>query len=128
MVRKSGGSGELSQRQRRVGELLRGALSESLSRGNFRDPQLASARVTVTEVRPNPDLRSARVYVIPLGGGQKETEILDALQRAAGYLRHEVNSRVKLKFSPALKFELDHSFDEAQRINSLLNSRVHPSG
>ena len=119
MRKRGGSSGAPSQRQRRVGELIREALSESLARGHFRDPVLSEVRLTVTEVVPTPDLRTARVYVIPLGGEQ-EAEAIDALQRAAGHLRGEVNRRVRLKFSPQLVFELDHSFARGQRIDSLL--------
>ena len=110
-----------SQRQRRVGELIRGALSESLARSQFRDPVLSEVRLTVTEVRPAPDLRSARVYVIPLGG-ERTAEVIDALQHAAGYLRGEVNRRVSLKFSPTLRFELDRSFENVERLDSLLET------
>ncbi len=120
MTRRSGRAGAPSQRQRRVGELIRGALSEALARGEFRDPVLSDVRFTVTEVRPAPDLRSAKVYVMPLGG-EREAEALDALQRAAGYLRGEVNRRVQLKFSPSLSFEIDRSFEDVERIERLLD-------
>jgi len=121
MARGRNAAGEPSQRQRRVGELVREALAEALARGHFRDPLLDGARITVTEVRPAPDLRSARVYVMPLGG-ERAGDLIDALQRAAGYLRGEVNRRIALKFSPALRFELDGSFDRAQRIEALLDT------
>ena len=121
MTRRSGGAGAPSQRQRRVGELIREALSESLSRGQFRDPVLNELRLTVTEVRPSPDLRSAKVYVMPLGGERAE-EAIDALRRAATHLRGEVNRRVRLKFSPSLSFELDRTFENVQRIESLLGA------
>ena len=120
MTRRSGSAGA-SQRQRRVGELIRVALSESLARGQFRDPVLSEIRLTVTEVRPAPDLRSAKVYVMPLGG-ERSAEAIDALQRAAGYLRGEVNRRVRLKFSPTLRFELDRSFENVERIDRLLDT------
>ena len=123
MARRSGKAGEPSQRQRRVGELIRGALSEALARGEFRDPVLNEMRFTVTEVRPAPDLRSAKVYVMPLGG-ERTGEAVDALQHAAGYLRGEVNRRVRLKFSPMLHFELDRSFENAERIDGLLGAKV----
>ncbi len=119
MKRGSSTASTPSQRQRRVGELVREALSDALARGHFRDPLLSEARITVTEVRPAPDLRSAKVYVMPLGG-ERAAELIDALQHAAGYLRGEVNRRVKLKFSPALRFELDGSFEHVQRIDTLL--------
>ena len=118
-MRRSGSAGTQSQRQRRVGELIRGALSDALARGEFRDPVLSEVRLTVTEVRPSPDLRAARVYVMPLGG-EREEEALAALERAAGYLRGEVNRRVSLKFSPALRFEIDRSFAHVRRIDGLL--------
>ena len=117
MRRRSAGAP--SQRQRRVGELVREALSDAFARGRFRDPLLRDLHVTVTEVRPSPDLRSARVYVMPLGGAHAD-ELVEALERAAGHLRSEVNRRVSLKFSPALAFELDPSFGEARRIEQLL--------
>ena len=120
MTRRSGSAGT-SQRQRRVGELIRVALSESLARSRFRDPVLSEIRLTVTEVRPAPDLRSAKVYVMPLGG-ERSAEAIDALQRAAGYLRGEVNRRVRLKFSPTLRFELDRSFENVERIDRLLDA------
>ena len=127
MRRRSGSAGAPSQRQRRVGELIRGALSESLVRGQFRDPVLSEVRLTVTEVRPAPDLRSAKVYVMPLGG-EREAEVLDAVRRAAGYLRGEVNRRVSLKFSPTLIFELDRSFEQVQRIDGLLGGGDQSDG
>ena len=120
MTRRSS-AGAPSQRQRRVGELIREALSESLARTQFRDLVLSEVRLTVTEVRPAPDLRSAKVYVMPLGG-ERASETIDALQRAAGYLRGEVNRRVRLKFSPTLRFELDRSFETAARIDRLLDA------
>ena len=121
MTRRSGRAGAPSQRQRRVGELIREALSESLARGEFRDPVLNEVRFTVTEVRPAPDLRSAKAYVMPLGG-EREGEAIDALRRASGYLRGEVNRRVRLKFSPSLSFEIDHSFEQVQQIDRLLDT------
>ena len=124
MKRESGGASTPSQRQRRVGELIREALSESLARGHFRDPVLSEVRLTVTEVVPAPDLRTARVYVVPLGG-EREAEAIDALQHAAGHLRGEVNRRVRLKFSPQLIFELDRSFERGQRIDGLLGGDGH---
>jgi ribosome-binding factor A len=109
-----------SQRQLRVGEVLREALIEALARAHFRDPLLAEAHITVSEVRPSPDLRHAKVYVMPLGGENAEA-LVAALRRAAPYLRAEVNRRVRLKYSPALDFELDSSFDQAHRIDELLD-------
>jgi ribosome-binding factor A len=115
------GSGQPTQRQLRVGEALRHALAEMLERGTVRDPDLAGTSVTVTEVRPSPDLRSAVVFVMPLGGGRAD-QVVEALQRAAPYLRHGVAERVSLKFLPTLRFVADTTFDKAGRIDELLRS------
>ena len=109
-----------SQRQLRVGELLREALTDTFARAPIRDPALSGTPITVTEVRPSPDLKQARVFVMPLGGC-KGQEIVEALRRAAPYLRTEVARRVKLKFAPALIFEIDRSFEESHHIDELLN-------
>ena len=110
-----------SQRQLRVGEELRHALSEILQRQGFRDPALSSVILTVTEVRPSPDLRNATVYVAPLGGGDTDA-ILKGLGRAAPYLRSEVARRIHLKFAPRFTFKLDESFDTGARIDAALLS------
>jgi ribosome-binding factor A len=108
-----------SQRQLRVGEELRHALAQLLSGSELRDPDLAGVPITVTEVCASPDLKNATAYVMPLGGGE-ETPILKALQRAAPFLRGRLAREVTLKFTPALTFEIDHSFAEAERIETLL--------
>ena len=110
-----------SQRQQRVAELLRHALSEVLSRGDVQDPVLTTHVVTVPEVRMSPDLRLATAYVMPLGG-QDERQVLDALDRNRKVLRQEVARRVALKFAPDLRFRRDETFDEAARIDALLRS------
>ena len=109
-----------SQRQLRVGETIRHALSLVLNRGDLRDPALAGRSVTVTEVRCSPDLRNATVFVVPLGGGD-EAEVLKGLQHAAPYLRGVVNGSVALKYSPGLTFEYDRTFDEASHIQEVLD-------
>ncbi|HXZ02048.1 MAG TPA: 30S ribosome-binding factor RbfA [Stellaceae bacterium] len=111
---------EPSQRQLRVGEELRHALARLLQRGELRDPALQGAAVTVTEVRVSPDLKNATAYVMPLGG-RHSAEVLAALARSAGYLRGQLAREVPLRFSPALSFALDTSFDHASRINELLH-------
>jgi len=109
-----------SQRQLRVGELLREALTDTFQRSPIRDPILSGVAITVTEVRTAPDLKQARVFVMPLGGGDG-APIVEALGRAAPYLRTEVARRVNLRYAPALEFELDRSFDESSHIDELLN-------
>jgi ribosome-binding factor A len=120
MTRKSSSSGNgPNQRQLKVGELIRGALVEALARGHLRDPVLQGSTITVSEVRVSPDLRHARAYVMPLGGAAA-ADVIKALNRAAGYLRHEVDRRIELRFSPELSFVRDETFDEAARIDALL--------
>ena len=109
--RRFGGSGAgPTERQLKVGELIRRALAEVFMRGDLHEPALADRSITVSEVRPSPDLRQATVYVLPLGG-EGAAEVIEALTRARAELRREVNRRVSLKFSPELKFEIDGSFD-----------------
>lgn len=108
-----------SQRQLRVGEELRHALSEVLQREGFRDPDLSGVILTVTEVRPSPDLRNATVFVSPLGGGDMKA-ILAGLRRAARFLRGEVAKRIHLKYMPEFSFKADTSFDEFAKIDAAL--------
>lgn len=110
-----------SQRQLRVGELIRHAISDLLSRGAIHDDTLASAIVTVPEVRMSPDLKIATVYVMPLGGGNEEA-IIEALAANKKFIRGEVARAVNLKFAPDLRFRKDASFDEGMRIDALLAS------
>jgi len=115
-----------SQRQLRVGELLREALTDTLARAPIRDPILSTTPITVTEVRASPDLKQARVFVMPLGGGDG-VPVVEALSRAAPFLRAEVARRVKLRHAPALEFVFDHSFDESNFIDELLKEVSPPS-
>ena len=94
---------------------------EILSRGEVHDPVLQGHMVTVPEVRMAPDLRLATIYVMPLGGQDKQP-VLDALERNKRYLRGEIARRVNLKFAPDIRFRLDDRFDEAERIEKLLRS------
>jgi len=100
---------------------LRHALSDILSRGDLRDPALTNARVTVTEVRVSPDLRAATAFVLPFGGGDARA-LAEALNHAAGYLRKGLAGAVDLRVAPTIRFEADLSFEEAERIQSLLRS------
>ena len=110
-----------SQRQLRVGELIRHAVADMLTRGDVHDPVLESHMITVPEVAVTADLRLATIYVMPLGG--KDTQpVLDALERNKKFLRGEIAHRVNLKFAPDIRFRLDERFNEAERINALLRS------
>jgi ribosome-binding factor A len=114
-------AGGPSVRTLRVGEQVRHALADVLSRGDVRDPVLETHLVSVTEVRVSPDLRHATAFVMPLGGGDTD-EVLTALRRNVRYLRGEVVRRVNLKYAPDLHFRLDESFAEAGKIDALLRS------
>ncbi len=108
-----------SQRQLRVGEVLRHVLVSVLENDSIRDPDLADVSVTVTEVRVSPDLRNATAFVVPLGGGDTEI-IVAALRRATPYLRRLLAGQLEFRRVPALSFEPDNSFDEAEKIETLL--------
>ena len=108
-----------SQRQLRVGEEIRHLLAELLERGNMRDPDLRDATITVTSVDVSPDLRNATAFVMPLGGKDSE-KILAALKRAAPWFRGRVSEKAGLRSAPDIRFQLDRTFDEADRIGALL--------
>jgi ribosome-binding factor A len=110
-----------SQRQLRVGELIRHELADMLSRGDIHDPVVQAHMITVPEVRMSPDLRLATIYVMPLGG-RDEQDVLDALDRNKKYVRGEIARRVNLKFAPEIRFRIDERFDEAERIEKLLRT------
>jgi ribosome-binding factor A len=110
-----------SQRQLRVGEMLRHALADVLRRGEIRDPDLAGVSVTVTQVKPSPDMRHATVFVEPLGG-KNAAVVVKALNRSKSYLRGEMGHLIELKFTPELRFVEDESFAEAAKIEALLRS------
>jgi len=110
-----------SQRQLRVGELIRHALAEMLSRGDIHDPTIEGHMITVPEVRMSPDLRLATVYVMPLGG-KDEQEVVAALERNKKFLRGEIAHRVNLKFAPEIRFRADERFGEAERIEKILRT------
>jgi ribosome-binding factor A len=110
-----------SQRALRVGELIRHAMAEMLTRGDVHDPVLEGHLITIPEVRMSPDLRLATIYVMPLGG-KDVNEVIEALERNKRYLRGEIAHRVNLKFAPDIRFRADERFDEAERINRLLRT------
>lgn len=107
-----------SQRQLRVGELIRRTLSDILIRGEIHDPEMNRMSITVGEVRVTPDLRMATAYVLPLGGDGKE-EALSALRRNRYELRHAVSKAMTLKFSPEIRYELDDTFDRMDATRQL---------
>ena len=110
-----------SQRQLRVGELIRHELATMLLRGDIHDPVIESHTITVPEVRMSPDLRLATIYIMPLGG-RDATDVLAALERNKRYMRGEIARRVNLKFAPEIRFRVDERFDEAERIRKVLRT------
>jgi ribosome-binding factor A len=114
-------STRLSHRQLRVGEAVRHALAELLLRGEVHDSVLAAQTISVPEVRMSADLRLATIYVMPLGGRDRE-RVLAALERHARFLRGAIARRVNLKFAPDIRFRIDERFDAAERVEALLRS------
>ncbi|WP_197918279.1 30S ribosome-binding factor RbfA [Thiosulfatihalobacter marinus] len=109
-----------SQRQLRVGELIRRTLSEVLARGDIHDPDLNRLSITVGEVRTSPDLRIATAYVLPLGGkGQEDAVAL--LARNKGELRRVIGKKTGLKYTPDLRFRLDQTFDQMDETRRMLS-------
>ncbi len=111
----------VSQRQLRVGELIRHELADLLARGAVHDSIIEGHMITVPEVRVSADLRLATIYVMPLGGRDAK-EVIDALERNSRYVRGEIGRRVNLKFAPEIRFRIDDRFDEAERIEKLLRT------
>nr|WP_321442651.1 30S ribosome-binding factor RbfA [uncultured Cohaesibacter sp.] len=116
------GGGMPSQRQLRVGELVRKSLSECLTRGEIIDPLLETHVISIPEVRMSPDLTLATAFVMPLGAPGQEKEIVDALNGHKKYLRGRLGRDLTMKHTPDLRFRYDETFDEASRIDALLSS------
>ncbi len=114
-------SSEPSQRQLRVGEQLRHILSETLMRGHFHSNILIDegSLVTITEVCPSPDLKHAKAYIMPLGGKNIEP-ILEALNDDTGIFQKDIARQSNLKFTPRIRFFVDDSFEQAQKIEDIL--------
>jgi ribosome-binding factor A len=110
-----------SQRQLKVGELIRHVLAEIFARGEIVDEVLSRYSLTVPEVRMAPDLKLATAYVMPLGGAGAE-DVIAHLDKHRRFLRGEVAKRVSLKFMPELRFKIDTSFESSRRIDELLAS------
>jgi ribosome-binding factor A len=110
-----------SQRQLKVGEMIRHALAEIFQRGEIVDDVLSRHSLTVPEVRMSPDLKLATVYVLPLGGGEAE-EAAAHLEKRRRFLRGLLAKKVNMKFMPELRFKVDTSFEASARIDELLAS------
>jgi ribosome-binding factor A len=110
-----------SQRQLRVGELVRHAVAEMLTRGDVHDPVIEGHLITIPEVRMSPDLKLATIYVMPMGG-RDAAEVVAAFDKHKKFLRTEIAHRVNLRFAPDFRFRVDDRFAEAERIDRLLRS------
>ena len=120
MARQQFTAEQHSVRVLKVGERVRHILSELLARQEVHDEVVSAANIAVTEVRMTPDLRNATAYVKPLLGADEDA-VVTALRQNTAFLQREVAKRLGLKFAPKLKFRGDESFEEADRIERLLN-------
>ena len=109
-----------SQRQLRVGELVRHALADILARGEIADPDLDGAIISVPEVRMSPDLKNGTALVMPLGGRDTK-KVMAGLERSRKWLRGRIARRVNLKFAPDIRFQLDTRYDDDDQITTLLH-------
>ncbi len=109
-----------SQRQLRVGETVRRALSEILARGDIHDPDLNRLSITVGEVRTSPDLKVATAFVLPLGG-QGQDVVVELLARNRAELRRMIGKKLGLKYTPDLRFRIDETFDRMDETRRLFN-------
>jgi len=110
-----------SNRQIRVGEMLRHTLAEILGRQTLIDDDLKGVSIIVTEVDSSPDLKNAKIYVTRLGGGDMDA-VIEGLTRVKSFIRREVAKKISLRHTPELNFLEDNTFKEVDHINNLLNS------
>ena len=118
-MRRHENNNPFSQRQLRVGELIKQSLGQIFLRDEAKVPSFDTKNITVTEVRMSPDLKNARAYVIPLGG--KDTEkAVDKLTEFSYLIRKALSKKIDMKFLPRVSFIGDKSFDYAERIEKLI--------
>jgi len=110
-----------SQRQLRVGEELRHLISNALHRETFYDVILENNNITVTEVNVSPDLKNAKVYIMPLGGENK-IEVLESLNRIKGYIQKLISTEIQLRQIPRLSFVIDTTFEYANKIDNIIKN------
>ena len=111
----------LSQRQLRVGEMIKQALGNIFMRGEAKLPNIETSNITVTEVRMSPDLKTAKAFVLPLGG-KNANEIIDVLKDFSFLVRKTLSKRITMKFLPKILFVKDESFDYAEKIENLIKN------
>ena len=109
-----------SQRQLKVGEELRHLISNALLRSSFYDEHIENNNITITEVNVSPDLKNAKVYVMPLGG-KKKLDVLNSLNKVTGRLKKIISSNINLRQTPKLTFKIDETFEYAKKINDILD-------
>jgi ribosome-binding factor A len=116
---KSYNLNQVSQRQLRVGEMVKQALSLIFIKGEAKIPNLETNLITVTEVRMSPDLKSARAFVIPLGGKDSK-KIVDLLKEFSHIVRKILSKKIEMKYLPKVSFVEDKSFEYAEKIEKLI--------
>ena len=109
----------LTQRQLRVGEMIKQALGNIFMRGEAKLPNIETSNITVTEVRMSPDLKTAKAFVLPLGG-KNANEIIDILKEFSFIVRKTLSKKISMKFLPKLLFIKDESFEYAEKIENLI--------
>ena len=109
----------ISQRQLRVGEMIKQALGMIFLRGEAKLPNLETKEITVTEVRMSQDLKIAKAFVLPLGG-KNASEAIDKLKEFSFIIRKVLSKKISIKFLPKLLFVKDESFDYAEKIENLI--------
>ena len=109
-----------SQRQLRVGEELRHLISSALLRESFYDDYIKNNNITITEVNVSPDLKNAKVYIMPLGGENK-LDVLNSLNKVSGRFKKIISSNISLRQTPKLVFKIDETFEYAKKINDILD-------
>ena len=111
----------LSQRQLRVGEMIKQALGNIFMRGEAKMPNIGTSNITVTEVRMSPDLKTAKAFVLPLGG-KNANEVIDELKDFSFIVRKVLSKKITMKFLPKILFVKDESFDYAEKIENLIKN------
>ena len=108
-----------SQRQLKVGEELRHLISNALLRENFYDENIKNNNITITEVNISPDLKNAKIYIMPLGGKNK-IDVLNSLNRVTGHIKKIISNNISLRQMPKLLFQIDETFEYAENIHNIL--------
>ena len=117
--KKSKNNSFKSQRQLKVGEELRHLISNALLRENFYDENIKNNNITITEVNMSPDLKNAKIYIMPLGGKNK-IDVLNSLNRVTGRIKKIISNNISLRQTPKLLFQIDETFEYAENIHNIL--------